>query len=163
MTSRGYESSTKEIVQNLGWLENIQAQYMTLFEAAVDSQPIHPPPEPVESVQFKERKQGADWKKISRESKYQEEQEFNRQDFIQRYQDEKWKAELHNRDSILWLINCRENMKGLTTVQLHAIQIKIDQFLNVIGDQQSVYPSLRLDLDALKVKRSPPAQADWNE
>lgn len=70
-------------------------------------------------------------------------------DYILGYLDSKWKAELHNRDALINLVMYRAETTD--EKQLHAIEIKIQTFLQAIGTQEKAFPALRLDLKKLGV------------
>ena len=82
------------------------------------------------------------------------------QGHIKTYMDDKWKAELHNRDSFLWLWEVYKTETD--QARRHALENKLDQFKKVIQRQENTFQALLLDFKKYPFERKPqPAQ--WQE
>lgn len=118
----------------------IDGRMQSLFESVTSAQPKIIPEEPVDFIEFKKLPQHIQAQKV----------DFHRQEHIKKYFDDKWVAQLHNRDAVLWLCDYRDH-NSPTEEQREAIDVKIRLFLRVIRPQSNVYPALRLDLQKLGV------------
>lgn len=128
---------------------------LILFESVTSENPKHAPNTPPELVSFR---------KLTRGQREDQSVKFFSQDFIKECLEEKWQAELHNRESILWLIRYRdEYMDKANTAEAHAIEVKIQQFLKVLGDQSNVSPALRIDLKKYNLKPHTNEVGDWHD
>ena len=76
--------------------------------------------------------------------------------------EEKWRANLQNRDSIMWLLKYKNEYKP-SEVESHAIEQKLIQFVKFIGDQRNVFPTLRIDLKKLGIQDIAVKKANWDE
>lgn len=123
---------------------------LNLFESVTSVNPQSIPPAPAEYNAFRSWMQSDDFKKMSYEARHAKAKAFYEQPFIQEYLDKKWSAQLHNQTAILWLAEYRnKHLKADDQNESHAISVKIEQFLNFIGNQFNVFPALRLDLRKL--------------
>lgn len=135
---------------------------MSLFEALTSLQPKELPIEPLEYKQFQEWKKSDSYKKASWEERNKREGGFYSQEFIKEYMEEKWRANLINRDSIMWLLKYRNEYKP-SEVESHVIEQKLIQFVKFLGDQKNVFSTLRIDLKKLGIQNIAVKKADWTE
>ena len=123
---------------------------LSLFESVTSAQPMDMPVKPPELVRFEDFRYTDKYKELSREAKNKMERDLFEQDFMQEYIESKWKAQLNNRDAVLWLCQYRDVEKP-NEEQEHALTVKLKMFLDKIGNQAGVYESLKLDFSKLKL------------
>ena len=114
----------------------------SLFEAVTSAQPVNSPVKPADLAAIESMAPG--------ENRVRAMGEYQKTDVCKKYCDDKWAAQLHNRDAVLWLCDYRDH-NSPTEEQREAIDVKIRLFLRVIRPQSNVYPALRLDLQKLGV------------
>lgn len=107
---------------------------ITLFESCINENPRYQPTVPREMEEFREM------------NKYEKEksgEKFYAQLFIQKYMEDKWKAELHNHDCFVWLWDI---LQGETDDLKRArIRTKLKEFKDAIDKYRDPYSALRLD------------------
>lgn len=145
---------------------------MTLFEALTCEDPHPIPPPPLELVEFRHWKAN-DSKREGFETRDRKEREFFRQEFIQEYLELKWKAELFNRDTYLWLLDYRANyMDKKNLDEARVIGKFIVKFAQAINEYTHPYRALRVDVRKELVEEQPPEnkrlvdelnRKDWDE
>jgi len=96
-------------------------------------QPIEPPPD--ELVSYRNSTQYAKDKAIDAG--------FFQQQFIEAYLDKKWKAELYNRDTLIWL--CTIYKEEVDHEKLDKIRKKADEFKSFINRYNHPYRALIFD------------------
>ena len=112
---------------------------MTLFESVTETQPRENLSEPYEVTEFKKL------------SKYEQSKqpEFWRQDHIAEYLEDKWEIQLHNRDAIMWL--CKYRDENMQPHESQSIDMKLRQFVRFIGEQENIFPALKIDFKKLNL------------
>ena len=115
----------------------------TLFESVTSAQPAPIPPKPVALLDIERMPPGLS--KIKNMEEYQKSLEY------QKYTDVRWKANLHNQDAVLWLVEYLKNCSP-SIEQKAAIENKLRQFLRHMGDQRDVFIALRLSYKKLGIQ-----------
>lgn len=121
---------------------------MSLFEAVTSANPRHYPTAPVEFVKFKEWDRSEDSKRLDYEDRTRKKNMFYSQQFVRDYIDALYAVQAENRSSFMWLLEYKENY-ATTDAEMRAIDVKIGQYVKFFGDQNRIFPSLRLDLSKL--------------
>lgn len=106
----------------------------SLYQAVTIPKPMIVPNPPDELVKFRS---------LSRADKEKGGEKFYAQEYIEQYLEEKWVAELHNRDCFLWLWEGYKHVKdeGKRTV----IRAKLTEFKRVISETDRPYRALWMD------------------
>jgi hypothetical protein len=137
-------------------------QMTSLFEAVTSIQPINQPEIPEEVRVFEQFKNSDAFKKLSFETRITKQTEFHTQESVKKYYDDKWKAQLSNRDAIWWLCEYRDNYKPSDN-EKKAIDQKLIQFMKFIRDQKDIYPALRVNKYKLKINNLNITKVDWHD
>ena len=115
---------------------------MTLYDIVISSDPMPMPPKPEFLVEYDRMPQGLAKEKAWNQISYSQSYKI--------YSENKWKVNLHNRDSLIALRSFFE--KNDTSLEQKAlIKNKIEEFFEVIGNQKlNVYPALRINPEDFK-------------
>ena len=97
---------------------------------------------------------------MENKDKYAIQDKLFRQKHVIEYLQEKWKAELHNRDSFLSLWEVYET--EIDTQRKHALEVKMAQFRKAIINTQNPYSALMLDFTKYKFSDKTET-VDWSE
>ncbi len=84
-----------------------------------------------------------DYRKMRKFEQFKISEKFHQQEHIKEYLEAKWKAELHNRDTFMYLWDLHKTDQD--EKKLHALEVKLSQFKRVIMAQEKPYPVLKLD------------------
>jgi hypothetical protein len=103
--------------------------------------------------------------RISR-TDYEQMTDDEKSEFNKTYGERKWKSELHNRDSFIWLWEVYSGVWGdcgqKDPIKRHALEVKMGQFKNAIQKNSNGYPALRLDFSKYPF-RSHAESVDWDD
>lgn len=144
-------------------LQTKRADSMSLFEAVTAANPEPMPDIDGKHEKFMEWKKSEDYKKLSYQEKVSVTKEFFKQPDIVELADKKWLAQLKNYNAIQWLVFYKKNYIQ-NDQESRAIEIKLQQFIGFIGDQNNVFPALRVNILVLGLKSlSEIDRAEWGE
>lgn len=124
----------------------------SLFEAVTGENPRQIPQPPRDFAEFRN---------LDNKSKLQIQDKFYSQPHIQEYLESKWKAELNNRSSFLWLWELYQTEAD--PQRKRALAVKLGQFKVAIA-RYTPYPALALDMALYKFQQTEENEViDWNE
>ena len=106
----------------------------SLFQAVVNENPRSAPLPPQDLVEYR---------LLSKYEQIKVSDKFHQQEHIRQYLEDKWKAEIHNRDCFLWLWEVYQTEHD--DQKRHALEVKLTQFKRAIVAQDKPYPSIMLD------------------
>lgn len=121
------------------------SQIPSLVQSVINENPKSIPSPPKDLVEFR---------LLSKYEQLKISDKFYQQEHIKVYLEDKWKAELHNRDCFIWLwevYSGKWNVE-LNDQQRHALETKMTQFKRVIVAQEKPYPALLLDFEKHQFK-----------
>lgn len=110
---------------------------------AIKEEPKTQPQEPHEFTEFQ---------KMGKYEKIKEGEKFYGQPFIMNYRDDKWKVELYNRDTFLWLYELYSKETNGEKSSAYIERLKI--FQNAIINQVNPYLALLIDFKKYPFKDS---------
>lgn len=145
-------SSASEVLNRMGYKEIGERHCADVFAEIVSYSPIDIPVEPYELRCFNDR---------PAEYRFQNQDKFYAQEFMKQYLNEKWKAELYNRDCYLRLLELREQYHGDISA-LREIGKRITLFVEVISRVERPFLALKIDVSR-EIVAPVAAVADWTE
>lgn len=107
---------------------------LSLYDSVIDASPMTIEDAPVELVEFR---------KASKFQRLKDGEKFYTQDFIAEYLEHKWKVELHNKTSFLWLWEGYQNTKNKEKKQ--CLLKKMSEFKQAITSNAYPFQALAID------------------
>lgn len=123
-----------------------------LYSGIVSDEPKITPPPPKELVEFRE---------LSKYEQSKDSEKFFSQEFIEEYLDKKWKAELFNRDTFIWLWKILQEEKD--EIRQKTIKNRLRVFEKAIITQYKPFAALIIDLKGYKYGGIDPKEIEWDE